>query len=134
MFADVTNLIYSSKNIKTLFKTINFELTKVFEWLKTNKLSIDIDKTNFILFHPSSVTKNLPLLFLDGIKIEEVSSAKFLGVQINDNITLEQKITLMQKKISQNLGVLFKAKKILNFQTLLKIYYSFIHICLIMQI
>ena len=134
MFADVTNLIYSSKNIKTLFKTINFELTKVFEWLKTNKLSIDIDKTNFMLFHPSSVTKNLPLLFLDGIKIEEVSSAKFLGVQINDNITLEQKITLMQKKISQNLGVLFKAKKILNFQTLLKIYYSFIHICLIMQI
>ena len=134
MFADVKNLIYSSKNIKTLFKTINFELTKVFEWLKTNKLSIDIDKTNFILFHPSSVTKNLPLLFLDGIKIEEVSSAKFLGVQINDNITLEQKITLMQKKISKNLGVLFKPKKVLNFQTLLKIYYSFIHICLIMQI
>ena len=134
MFADVTNLIYSSKNIKTLFKTINFELTKVFEWLKTNKLSIDIDKTNFILFYPSSVTKNLQLLFLDGFKIEQVSSAKFLGVQINDYITLEQKITLMQKKISKNLGVLFKAKKILNFQTLLKIYYSFIHICLIMQI
>ena len=134
MFADVENLIYSSKNIKTLFKTINFELTKVFEWLKTNKLSIDTDKTNFILFHPRSATKNLPLLFLDGFKIEQVSSAKFLGVQINDNITLEQKITLMQKKISKNLGVLFKAKKVLNFQTLLKIYYSFIHICLIMQI
>ena len=53
MFADETNLFYSSKNIKKLFGAMNVEPIKSSECLKIKKLSINTDKTDFILFHPT---------------------------------------------------------------------------------
>ena len=47
--------------MKTLFKTMNVLVIKICEWLKTNKLSINMDKTNFILFHPRRANKSLSL-------------------------------------------------------------------------
>ena len=94
---------------------MNFELIKICKWLKTNKQSINIDKINFILFHPHRTNEHLPLksqlISLDGFEIKQVSSAKFLGIQIDENITWEQQITSMENKISKSIGVLFKAKK-----------------------
>ena len=70
---------------------MNFELIKICKWLKTNKQSINIDKINFILFHPRRTNEHLPLksplISLDGFEIKQVSSAKFLGIQIDENIT-----------------------------------------------
>ena len=135
MFADDINLFYSSKNIKTLFKTMKSELIKIFKWLKKNKLFLNIDKTNFVLFHPCRANENLslklPLISVDGFEMKQVSSAKFLGVPIDENITWEQQITLTQNKISGNLDVLFKTKNVLDFKTLLKFCYCFIDTYLI---
>ena len=38
MFADDTNLLFSGKNIETLFKSLNTELEKAIVWFKANKL------------------------------------------------------------------------------------------------
>ena len=80
-------------------------LLKVFERLETNKLSMNIDETKFMLFHPCRANENLPLklplLSLEGLEIRQVSSAKFLGVQIDEIIIWEEQITLMQNKISK---------------------------------
>ena len=104
MFADDTNSFCSSKDTKT-FETMNFEFRKNSEWLKTSKISINIDNTNFIFFQPCRANENLPvkllLLSLDGLEIKEVYSAKFLGVQINGNITWKLQITLTQNKRSK---------------------------------
>ena len=51
MFADDTNLFFSHKNIKELFHTFNSELKKVSEWFNAKKLSLNKDKTKYILFH-----------------------------------------------------------------------------------
>ena len=111
MFVDDTNSFCSSKDAKTLFETMNFELRKISEWLKTSKISINMENTNFIFFQPRRANENLPvkllLLSLDGLEIKEVYSVKFIGVQINENITWKQQITLMQNKRSKNLSVLF---------------------------
>ena len=76
MLADDTNLFCSSKDIKTLFETINFELIKISEWLKIKKLFINMDKTDFILFHSRRANENLllklPLLFHDGFEIKQI--------------------------------------------------------------
>ena len=45
MFADDTNLFYSHANIKTLFKTVNEELSHLSEWFASNKLSLNTEKT-----------------------------------------------------------------------------------------
>ena len=52
LFADDTNLLYSDKNLKSLEKVVNKELTHVSDWLNANKLTLNIKKSNFVLFHP----------------------------------------------------------------------------------
>ena len=52
LFADDTNIYYESNSLIDLEKTVNKELEKLYLWLYVNRLSLNIDKTNFIIFHP----------------------------------------------------------------------------------
>lgn len=52
LFADDTNLLYADKNLKSLETIVNCEPSKVVGWLIANKLSLNIKKTNYIIFHP----------------------------------------------------------------------------------
>ena len=83
--------------------------------MKTNTLSINIDKTSFALFNLPRANENLPLeiplLPFDKFKIKQVSSTKLLGVKIDENITWEQQITLIPKKSPENLVFYLKQKK-----------------------
>ena len=54
MFADDTNLFFSHKTIKTLFTSVNRELTNIQEWFNANKLSLNIKKNK--IFTLSLVT------------------------------------------------------------------------------
>ena len=60
LFADDTSLFYSHKYPNQLIRVMNCELSKISEWLKVNKLSLDVARTNYILFDPG---KN-PLLLV----------------------------------------------------------------------
>lgn len=59
LFADDVNLFYRHKDIKLLQQNINDELKNVSLWLCSNKLSLNIEKSNFVIFHPPQ--KNLSL-------------------------------------------------------------------------
>ena len=50
LFADNTNLFYSHKNADVLGNTMNQELRKITSWLSTNKLSLNVKKTHFMIF------------------------------------------------------------------------------------
>ena len=49
-FADDTSLFYSHSNIQQLNDTLNNELSKFDCWMKANKLSVNIKKTNYVVF------------------------------------------------------------------------------------
>ena len=55
LFADDTNIYCESKYLSNLTKVVNKELRLVKKWLHANKLSLNIDKTNYIIFHSSYV-------------------------------------------------------------------------------
>ena len=50
LFSDDTNIYYDAENLYQLQRVINKELKKVKTWLDVNKLSLNIDKTNYIIF------------------------------------------------------------------------------------
>ena len=50
LFADDTNLFYCNKSIEVLEQIVNNELDLLSTWFRANKLSLNVDKTNFILF------------------------------------------------------------------------------------
>ena len=71
-----------------MFQIANTELEKMSKWFILNKLSLNIKKTNFMLF--GSKAKNLSSSFciiIDNIIIEQVVSTTFVGVVINQSLT-----------------------------------------------
>ena len=131
MFADDTNLFFSHKNIKELFQTVNSELEKVFQWFNANKLSLNKDKTKYTFFHKAREKDNIPLklpaFFINDKEIERVISIKFLGVLIDEHLTWKEHITVIENKVSKNLGLLYRAKRVLDSNALKKLYFSFFH-------
>ena len=53
LFADDANLFYSDKKLSDLELVLNVELQKVHIWLCSNKLSLNVNKSNFVIFHSS---------------------------------------------------------------------------------
>jgi hypothetical protein len=53
LFADDTNLLYADKKFKNLEAVINQELVWVCEWLNANKLTINLNKSNYVIFRPN---------------------------------------------------------------------------------
>ena len=46
------NLLYAEKDLNKLEFVVNEELLKLCEWLNSNKLSLNVSKSNFVIFHP----------------------------------------------------------------------------------
>ena len=57
-FADDTNLLFSHKNPKELKKIMNKDLKLRFEWLCANRLSLNVGKTENIIFRPPKMYLN----------------------------------------------------------------------------
>ena len=131
MFADDTNLFYSYQNVKALFGTVNCELQKICEWFRENKLSLNVTKTNYTLFHKSSTKDKLPVKILElklgNSVIKRKSSVKFLGVMLDENISWKDHIKPIEKKLAKNIGLLYQAKPYLDETSLKTIYFSYIH-------
>ena len=107
---------------------MNTEIVKVVDWLKINKLSLNLKKTHFIIFRKSRQKLNLENeLFIDGIKIEMKTHTKFLGVLIDQHLTFEEHCKFIKGKIARGIGILYKGKKYLNQKSLLNMYYAFIY-------
>ena len=83
MFADDTNVFPCHRNIDTLFDSINVELANVSTWFKSKKLSLNVDKTKWLLFHPLSKRQLLPQtllnLLIENIHIKREHVIKFSG-------------------------------------------------------
>ena len=80
--------ISATRMLKKLVEKSNKELTGVDNWLIANKLTLNVSKTNFILFRTpkSREIKVNPVVFLRGKQIERVTSTKFLGVYVDPSL------------------------------------------------
>ena len=52
IFVDNTHMYYESSDVLEIQKrTVNKELKKVRKWIEANRLALNIEKDNFVLFH-----------------------------------------------------------------------------------
>jgi hypothetical protein len=78
LFADDSNLLCTHKNLESLERNLNDQLSKVNEWLYANKLSLNIEKSNFVLFQPPQRKANFPMkLDICGKEIKQKKSIKY---------------------------------------------------------
>ncbi|XP_077976386.1 uncharacterized protein LOC144432146 [Styela clava] len=126
MFADDTDLILHGENLEDLFTVANYELANIHSWMLVNKLSLNANKTKFVLFHPSkhkSVSCTKPLL-LNGNEIERVKEIKFLGVIFDENLSWKSHILHVIGKTKRNLAVAAKVSQCVNQSALLAMFQS----------
>ena len=128
MYADDTSLYISGKNIKKLVEKSNKELARVDDWLIANKLTLNVSKTNFILFRPPKGKKLVvkQIVSIRGKQIERVSSTKFLDVYVDQHPSWKTHMkNLLMLRCS--LGALCKVTPLLNRDTLLQLYHSLVN-------
>ena len=127
LFADDTNLFTSGKNLNDLKDKVNEELANISVWLKVNKLSLNVKKTHFLIFSNKNSKPDKVEIFIDDKAINQEKSTKFLGVYIDDKLNWKTHIEHISKKVSRGIGILCKARRLLNLCAMKTLYYSFIY-------
>ncbi len=128
LFADDTTIVFSAHDHSTLINTLNRELAEESSWFKANKLSLNSNKTKYILFTRSTKSPNVtgsPVL-TDDNPITRTHSTKFLGVIIDDRLTWVDHISSINTTVSRNTGILFKLRAFLPSATLFSLYNTLI--------
>lgn len=107
---------------------INKELQLLDEWFRVNRLSLNIDKTNFIVFHTSR--KTIPQMQneinINGVNIKQVVTSKFLGVILDEHLTWAPHIKVTASKIAKNIGIIRKIAYLLPKKTLVGLYHTMV--------
>lgn len=128
-FADDTNLLYNIPKKQTSDETsgiINNILIKFDEWFRANKLSLNTNKTNYMIFRgKKSKTYELDLKIKD-TKIEQVQFTKFLGLVVDSKLQWGEHFKVTSTKIARGIGIIRRMRKIFPMKILLALYHSLI--------
>lgn len=128
LFADDTNIFLEGNNIDNVVDNMNLELNKLMDWTIANKLSLNVDKTNYMIFSMKGKrAKPNRNLYINNRQLKRVEYTKFLGVIIDDKLSWNEHVKYIKNKMSKGIGILCKARKLLNVSTLVNIYNSFIY-------
>ena len=125
LFADDACLSYSHNCILQIERFVNKELHKVNLWLLSNKLKLNIDKTNYMLVHRQNTiqTHNISIA-INNTRIKEKDQVKYLGVIIDNHLSWKPQVKNIKSKISKCTWALTKLRPYTYIHTLKLIYYT----------
>jgi hypothetical protein len=115
MFADDTAIYFSAKTANEVECNLNYDLGLIQRWLNVNRLSLNIDKTVFMLIgsrqklnHSTNIS-----IFMGGGQIKRVSATKYLGVIIDETLSFSDHVDMICKKCNRSAGALKRVKYLL---------------------
>nr|CAI5829594.1 unnamed protein product [Callosobruchus analis] len=100
---------------------INADIGKVVGWGLVNKVQFKIQKTQKTTLTRKSLF-GLPTVEMEGRPIVESASVKLLGTNISNNMSWHDHVVSIAKTASQELGVLFRCRKLYTPEQLLLLY------------
>jgi len=127
LFADDTNSLYINDTFAELIRIVNIELAHLHTWFLANKLTLNVDKCNYMIFGSKIKDCESPDISINNIKLNRVTSTKFLGIYIDDKLTWNVHISELSKTVARKLGIMNKAKSCLPKKLLLTLYHSLIY-------
>ena len=122
-FADDTNILNSHHSLETLAKKMNYDLKKLSQWLKANKLSLNVKKTELMIFHSNTKTIDQSVKFkLDGRRLNPSNTVKYLGVLLDPHLQWIKQLNHVRMKLNRAVGILSRLRQITSLK-ILKITY-----------
>ena len=124
-FVNDTNLLHISKSMKKLNKFVNFDLKNLSNWLNTNKISVNVSKTELIMFKPRMKKVDFDLkLKLNGKRLYPTKSVKYLGIKIDESLTWNENIIYIAIKLDRANAMLYKVREFVNTRVLKLIFHA----------
>ena len=131
LFADDAVFIAGAKTVKILQRTLNQKVKCIFEWLITNRLTLNSSKTKYMIFHnkTDSKTKRAIAKFKLNVNkscIKQVTEFKYLGIIFDNKLNWQTHIDSLCVKLSRAAGVIYKLKRVAPKSVLKMVYYSIV--------
>ena len=125
VFADDTNLFCAGKDPTDVCDKGSRELIKLSKWFQVNKLSLNVSKTNLMIFGNKKYDDIHRVIIAD-MDIARVYATKFLGVYIDSRLNWNEHILVTRKKLAKNVSVMNRVKHLLTNDALFSLYCSLI--------
>ena len=130
MYADDTCFLINGTDMNTLIKQLNFELESLCIWFKPYKLSLNTQKTFYMVFHRArlkAIDNSSMDIIMDNQILTKVNSIKYLSIIVDHKLNWLDHITYVKAKISKGIGIMYKARKYLNKYSLKILFYAYIY-------
>ena len=130
-YADDKQLYCCNANARIVQRILNSELAVVSSWIKDNGLLLNAKKCESLVFRKSNPQRNQAKedkisFMIDGTSIELSTTCKLLGVLIDERLNFNNHVASLCKKISKQIAIIFRFRKLLSFQTKLTLYKAYI--------
>ena len=89
---------------------LNEELLKIKDWTTANRLTINTNKTELLLFSNRYVNATNEDILLDDDPITYQNHARFLGVMIDNKLNFKAHIDIVNTEVSKHAGILYKIR------------------------
>ena len=127
LYADDTFLCSQHEDIKTVEAEVNSELEKVYDWLSSNKLTLNVSKSKFMIITKRKISSSHFSVKIQGIDLEWCDSYKYLGVYIDKDLNWKQHIHYISQTILKACGSLAKIRYSVDIDTLREVYHALFH-------
>ena len=118
--ADDSNLFFADKSIDNL--------QEIHTSLCANKLSLNIDKSNFVIFYIAQKRSNNTIsLEINDKVIKQQNFANYLGLMLDRNLNWTEQVRHLCKQVSRSIGITSKLRHFATNTILVQLYYSLIY-------
>ena len=126
-FADDTTLLLSHRNPNYLQFCIESELANIQDWFNANKLTLNVSKSMYMLYHNQKKPPPKFAIKLNGVQLPKTSCAKFLGVWLDDKLKWDTHVNKLIHKLKSGLGMMRHSKNLLSPKARRLLYFGQIH-------
>ncbi len=128
LYADNTAIVASSLSYIELILMLRIEMSNVVEWLRLNKLTLNVSKTKLMIFGTQHKLRSVTdlSLHINNELVESVTVFKYLGVFLDQTLSFDHHIERVYKKTCSKVGLLKKVRHYIHHSTALTLYKSLV--------
>ena len=128
LFADDSIMYVSGDNINEIINVANGELLTIQNWISSNRLTINSEKSHYVIFNRNKVfPPNLCNLKYNNHLMKREYETKFLGITMDQRLTWKRHIQNTRSKINRQCGIIHQTKSTLTKKALKQIYDSLVY-------
>ena len=119
----------SDRNIDVVKEKASDLFENIFRWCVANQLSINSEKTNFVLFHAKNkpIPENFDCIQTTYLTIDRVKCVQYLGLMIDENLYWHMHVEHVYNSLLKYFGIFNHIKAMITRKIARQLYFAFIH-------